>query len=340
MGLRKIAVDAMGGDNAPGMNVEGAIQTIRALPGTYELYLVGDEQLIRSEINKFGGKNLPLIPVHAPEVITMAESPTEALRKKPQSSIAVTIRLVQEKVVEGAVSAGNTGAFFASALLILGKIEGIKRPSIGTFTPGKNKVGFLLDVGANPNCKPLHLFQFGIMGSIFLELMRGVKNPSIGLLSIGEEEGKGNELVIEAYKLFKESQFNFYGNIEGRDILSGTTDIVVCDGFVGNIVLKHTESMIGILKKKVLEKMGYNPFAWIGAGLMSPVLKKIKKEFDYQEYGGVPLLGVNGTVIICHGSSSPKAIMRAIMEADRMITKKINDQIQESISLKYETHVE
>lgn len=340
MEVRRIAVDAMGGDNAPGMNVEGALQAVRTMPGRYEIHLVGDERHIRSEINRLGAGNLPLIPVHASDVIGMSESPTEAVRKKPQSSMAVAIRLVREKIVEGVVSAGNTGAFFAAALLNLGKIEGVKRPTIGTFTPGKNKVGFLLDVGANPNCKPHHLLQFGIMGSIFIELMVGIKNPSVGLLSIGEEEGKGNELVVDAYRLFKESHLNFYGNVEGRDILNGTTDIVVCDGFVGNIILKHTESMIGIFRRKVREKMGYNPFAWIGAGMLIPVLKKLKKEFDYQEYGGVPLLGVNGTVIICHGSSSPRAIMRAIMEADRMITKRIDEQIQESISLKYETHVE
>ncbi len=332
--VRKIAVDAMGGDFGAEAIVAGAALAVRANPGQYEVYLTGDEGIIRAELKRLGAHNLPLFPVHAPQVIGMGESPVEAIRRKSDSSMAGAVRLVGEGICQGAVSAGNTGAFIASAMLQLGRLPGVRKATIGTFTPGKNGIGFLLDIGANPQCKPHHLLQFGIMGSLFMKVMRRIENPSIGLLNIGEEEGKGNELAIEAHHLFRESGLNFYGNVEGRDILNGAVDVVVCDGFVGNIILKHSEAMLEVFKRKVREKMRYNPLGWIGSLLLAPVLGKIRKEFDYEEYGGVPLLGANGVIIVCHGSSSPRAIMRAITVADMMITENVNKQIEEQIAVK------
>ena len=329
----------MGGDLGAEAIVAGAAYAVRANPGQYEIYLTGDESVIQTEVKRLGAQNLPLFPVHASESISMGDTPVEAIRRKNDSSMAVAVRLVSEGICQGAVSAGNTGAFVAAAMLQLGRLPGVRKATIGTFTPGKSGVGFLLDIGANPQCKPHHLLQFGIVGSIFMKVMRRIENPSVGLLNIGEEEGKGNDLVCEAYRLFRESSLNFYGNVEGRDILNGTVDVIVCDGFVGNIILKHSEAMFEVVKRKLQAKMRYNPLEWLGAFLLAPAMGKVKKEFDYQDYGGVPLLGANGVIIICHGSSSPRAIMRAISVADRMITENVNQQIEEQITVKDATSI-
>lgn len=329
--MRRIAVDAMGGDNAPASIVQGVVKAVKRAKEKFEVILVGDKNHIDEELKKCNFNSSVIPVIHASETIEMYESPTEALKKKVNSSIHLLTRLMKNKEVDGIISAGNTGAYSASCLLTIGKIEGVKRPTIGSFIPCEKGIGFLLDVGANPECKPVYLLQFAIMGSIFVECMLNRKNPRVGLLNIGEESSKGNELSIEVHKLLKESSLNFIGNIEGRDILKGTADVVVCDGFVGNIILKYTESFFDIFREKLKEKIGKNPRTRFGLFLLSPALKKIMKEFDYQEYGGVPLLGINGVAIICHGNSSPKAIMNAIERADLMIERKINEHIGERI---------
>ncbi|MCK4965585.1 phosphate acyltransferase PlsX, partial [bacterium] len=312
----------MGGDNAPGSPVLGAVEAARL--GNFEVVLVGDENRIKDELSRCGS-GLPSVSiVHASETIEMHESPTEALRKKADSSINVLTRLLKNGEVDGIVSAGNTGAYTASCLLTVGRIGGVKRPSIGTFMPCEKGQVFLLDVGANPDCRPIHLYQFAVMGSIYVEYMQKKKSPTVGLLSIGEESGKGNDVTIEAHKMLKESSLNFVGNVEGRDILKGAVDVIVCDGFVGNIILKHAESMFGILFKKMKDYIGSNPIARIGMFLMLPTLRKFRNDYNYEKYGGAPLLGSNGAAVICHGDSSPKAIKNAIEKAYLMVERDIN----------------
>lgn len=327
--MRKIAIDAMGGDNAPGSPVLGALDAARL--GNFEVVLVGDENRIKDELSRCGS-DLPSVSiVHASETIEMHESPMEALREKVDSSINVLTRLLKNGEVDGIVSAGNTGAYTASCLLTVGRIGGVKRPTIGTFMPCENGEVFLLDVGANPDCRPIHLYQFAVMGSIYVEYMQNKGSPTVGLLSIGEESGKGNDVTIEAHKMLKESSLNFVGNVEGRDILKGAVDVIVCDGFVGNIILKHTESMFGIFFKKLKSYIGGNLAARIGIFLMLPTLRKFRKDFNYEEYGGAPLLGSNGAAVICHGASSPKAIKNAIEKAYLMVERDINGHIMKRI---------
>ena len=329
--MRRIAVDAMGGDNAPASIVAGALEAAKSANGKYEIVLVGDEKRIEEEFSKFNTTSQNISVEHAAESISMSESPTEALRKKKNSSIQVLTKLLRDGKVDGIVSAGNTGAYTASSLLTVKRIEGVKRPSIGSFIPCEKGTGFLLDVGANPECKPVLLLQYAIMGSIFSEYMQKKKEPKVGLLNIGEESSKGNEVYIEAHKLLKAGSVNFIGNIEGRDILKGIADVVVCDGFTGNIILKYTESFFDIFRKKLKNNIGSNLLAKLGLLVLSPALRKIMKEFDYQEYGGVPLLGLNGVAIICHGGSSPKAIMNAVENANLRVESKVNEHIRERI---------
>lgn len=329
--MRKIAIDAMGGDRAPASIVQGAIAAAKKSEGRFEVVLVGDENIVKKELDEHKPYSSNISVIHAPETIGMSESPTEALRKKGNSSISVLTRLMKDNKIDGIISAGNTGAYTASCLLTVRKMKNVKRPTIGTYIPCENGIGFLLDVGANPVCRPQHLLQFSIMGSIYVEYMLKIKNPRVGLLNIGEEKSKGNELSVETYKLLKDSSLNFIGNIEGRDILKGTADVIVCDGFVGNIILKYTESFFDVFRKKINIKARMNPRSKLGLFMLSPVLKKIMKEFDYQEYGGVPLLGINGVAIICHGDSSPKAIMNAIERAYLMIVREVNEHIRKRI---------
>jgi len=336
--LYTIAVDAMGGDQAPLTVVEGALMAAKSSSRRFSILLVGKEDRIKSVLRYKKSANLPIDIVPVPEVIEMSEMPVDALKRKPNSSIAVCTRLMKEGRADAAVSAGNTGAFTASSILTLGKIPGVKRPTIGTIIPFRNgKFGFLADVGATADCRPIHLLQYGIMGSIFIEYILNRSNPKVGLLSIGEESSKGNELTLEAYRLMQSSFLNFIGNVEGRDILLGKADVVVCDGFVGNIILKHTETFLETFKEKLKRKIGRNPLALLGFLLLIPSFRKLKKEFDYQEYGGVPLLGINGVSIISHGGSSPRAIMNAIFTAHLIIKKRLNDHIRRKIIERYET---
>ena len=329
----RIAVDAMGGDNAPEEIVDGAVEAARKSDGRYEVVLVGDETIINEEIDRHHFvKDLPLSVEHASQKVEMHESPAVSLRKKPDSSIAVAVRLQKEGKVDGLVSAGNTGAVMASALLVLRPIHGVQRPAIGSFMPHEDGVCLLIDAGSNVDCKPEHYLQFGIMGSIFMNHIIGIQSPKVGLLNIGEESSKGNELVQQAYHLLNKSNLNFKGNLEGRDILKGAADVVVCDGFVGNILLKFAESLARMISKTMKRTHRGNLPGAVGLYLIRPSLRKLYKLFDYQEYGGAPLLGVKGNCIISHGSSSSRAIKNAIEEAWKMIKSRVSEHIENQIS--------
>ncbi|MCI0515988.1 phosphate acyltransferase PlsX, partial [candidate division KSB1 bacterium] len=277
-------------------------------------------------------QDLKISIVHASEKIEMDESPMIALRKKKDASITVATRLQKEGKVDAVVSAGNTGAVMAASLLGLGRIPGISRPGLGTFLPNINGVSLLIDAGANVDCKPRHLLHFAVMGSIFIERLLGISKPKVGLLNIGEEPGKGNEVSIQTFPLLEKSALNFIGNIEGRDVLKGDVDVIICDGFVGNIVLKFGESFNGVFSLSLKRNIGKRILANIGALLLIPTFKRTKQIFDWEEYGGVPLLGVNGVTIICHGKSSPKAIKNAITEAEKIVREHVNESIHEAIN--------
>ena len=327
----RIAIDAMGGDYAPHETVKGAVLAAKEFAEDSDILLIGDKDAIRDRLSHERTSSADMEIIHAPELIQMHESPAKALKNKPNSSISIGTSLQKSGEIDAFVSAGNTGVVYASALMSLKRIKGVRRPTIGAYLPTENKGTTVFDAGANPNCLPFHLLQFGIMGSIYVEYIFGWKNPSVGLLNIGEEASKGNETAVESFQLMSDILPNFYGNVEGRDILSGKVEVVVCDGFVGNILIKFAESIYELLKSKTVLHMKNRPFAKLGSLLMLPAIKKLKKDLDYQEYGGVPLLGVNGVSIIGHGHSSHKAIKNAIRLARRMVRGKINDHIQEKM---------
>jgi glycerol-3-phosphate acyltransferase PlsX len=331
----KIAVDAMGGDYAPRQNVSGAVSAARHAKGRFEIVLVGDKQKIQSQLSRhFRTQDLAITIVHASEKVEMNESPAVALKQKKNTSIAVAMQLHKEGKVDAVVSAGNTGAALASALFQLRKIKNVNRPAIGSLLPNGKSVTFLIDAGTNVDCKPRQLYEFGVMGSIFMSNLFNIDNPRVGLLNIGSEKSKGNEQAQQTYEIFENSELNFVGNVEGNAILRDKADVVVCDGFVGNVILKFAESFNSVfssnLRRRIGKRLQYN----IGAYLLKPAFRRLKKTFDYAEYGGVPLLGVNGVVIICHGSSNPKAIRNAILEAEKVINENINEKIERELSLK------
>ncbi len=328
-----IALDVMGADVGPESIIEGGIEAAREMGKSLQLVLVGKRELISNVLDK--QKDLPenIVIENAPHAVAMSDTPTEGVRKK-NSSIAVGLGMQKENRAHAFVSAGNTGAVMASSIFILGRIEGISRPAIvGLFPTLRNRPTLILDVGANVDCKPIHLYQFGLMGSVYASLMTGRTAPKVGLLSIGEEKSKGNEQTMGAWDLLKKSGLNFIGNVEGRDILTGRVDIIAADGFVGNILLKFAESVENFLTVSLRRQIQKNLFSRMGAVLMTPFLKKLRRNFDYSEYGGAPLLGVDGVCIICHGSSSPKAIKNAVRVASEMVQTKLVDNIREELIL-------
>ncbi len=329
----KIALDSMGGDFAPSVLVKGAVLAQKEANGSFRIVLVGDAGQIQEELKKLGAESLPFIIQPASEMIRMDDSAILSLKKK-DSSIAVAMQMQKEGEVDAVVSAGHTGAVMTSALITLGRIEGISRPAIATYLPTqKEQDGVLvLDVGANSECKAQHLLEFGIMGSIYSESVLNKTNPRVGLLSIGEESNKGNDLILSSYKLFTESSLNFVGNVEGNKILKGSCDVVVCDGFVGNVMLKFAESIDGFLTSIVKKQIKRNLLSKLGILFLQASLKRLKKVLDYSEYGGAPLLGVNGVCIVAHGGSSPKAIKNAIRVAYQMSKKNVNSKIKEVLS--------
>ncbi len=329
----RIAIDAMGGDFAPRQNVSGAISAARRSKGRLEIVLVGDKVQIQNELSRhFRTQDLPLAIYHASEKVEMDESPTSALKQKKDASISVAMQLHKEGKVDAVVSAGNTGATLASALFQLRKIRGVNRPAIGSLLPNGRSATLLIDAGTNVDCKPHQLLEFGIMGSIYMRQMFGIDNPRVGLLNIGSEKGKGNEQVQTTYALLEQSRLNFIGNLEGGDILRDKSDVVVCDGFVGNIILKFAESFNQVFSSNLRRRIGKRLQFHLGAYLLRPAFRRLKRTFDYAEYGGVPLLGVNGVVIICHGSSSPKAIRNAIFVAEKIINQQVNEKIEQHLN--------
>jgi glycerol-3-phosphate acyltransferase PlsX len=326
----RIALDVLGGDYAPGVTIAGAVDAAKAFG--HEIILVGPQSTIEEELRKYKTANLLLTIHHASEVVAMDESPVQAVRQKKDSSIVVATQLVAEGKADGFISAGNSGATMAAALLYLKRLPGVARPAITTIFPTIIGKTIIIDVGANVDCKPKHLLQFGVMGKVLFEKMFAVSNAKIGLLSIGEEDSKGNELSIAAFDLLKKTSLNFIGNIEGRDIPKGTADVVVCDGFVGNIVLKFGEGLASMMLKLIKNGIKSHPITWISLPFLWPVLNDLRKKVDYTEYGGAPLLGVNGACIISHGGSNAKAIKNAINATAKFAKENINKYICEEIA--------
>ncbi|MGB4266941.1 MAG: phosphate acyltransferase PlsX [Limnochordia bacterium] len=320
----QIAVDGFGGDYAPEQVVAGCLQA--ASEDRIPILLTGDQAVLAPLIAGRPGSELIEI-VHASEQIGMDEAPVEAVRAKKDASLTVAARLVKDKEAAGLVSAGNTGACMAAALFIIGRIKGIERPAITSLMPTVKGICLMVDVGANVDCRPSHLAQFAQMGAIYAQRVLGRPNPRVGLLNIGEEPSKGNDAAQKAYQLLSCADINFIGNIEGRDIPGGEADVVVCDGFVGNIVLKFAEGlglgMFSMLKEELTASLPRK----LAAAVLRPGLAKIKKKMDYAEYGGAPLLGVKGTVIIAHGSSNAKAIRNAIRVAKEAASNGVVDAI-------------
>jgi glycerol-3-phosphate acyltransferase PlsX len=329
----KIVLDAMGGDTIPGVPVAGAIEALQVLQGEFEIVLVGDRERIDGELKARGFSDPRLTVVHASQVIEMSEPPAQALKKKRDSSISVGLKLQKEGVADAFISAGNTGAVMAQSLLTLGRIRGITRPAIGTTFPTMKEPCLVLDVGANVDSRPIHLLHFAIMGHVYARDFLGRERPKIGLLSIGEEPTKGDELTVATHALLRESPLNFIGNVEGRDIIQGVADVVVCDGYVGNVILKLSESILYLVMSMIRNATAASFVRRFGALLMKPAFDVLKKTLNYETYGGAPLLGVGGVSIICHGGSSPKAIRNAIEQArisvNRDITEHIRSQLKE-----------
>jgi glycerol-3-phosphate acyltransferase PlsX len=332
----RIAVDAMGGDAGPGVIVEGALDALRNGRKDIEVVLVGCESTLQEELKARSANALPITAIHADEVISMSDAPTESLRRKPTSSIAVGLALHKERKAQAFVSTGNTGAVVANALLSLGRLRNVRRPAIATYLPTEAGGCVLLDVGANATVKAQNLVEFGQMGAVYARHILKRENPRVGLLNIGEEETKGNEVAQEAHRLLKASHLNFIGNVEGRGVIRGDVDVVVCDGFVGNILLKFVESVFGMVKSTVKKQIARDPRVQLGALLMKPVLEEFREKLNYEEYGGAPLLGVNGVCIICHGSSSSRAICNAVRVAGEFVRSGLNDEIDREIAIERE----
>jgi phosphate acyltransferase len=328
----KIVVDAMGGDHAPEAIVEGAVLAARE----YEtpIILTGLSEKIQAELDKHDPDHeLPIEIVHADEVVEMHDSPGKVLRSKRKSSMKIGLDLLKQGEGAAFVSAGNTGAVLAYSTVILRPVKGVDRPAIAIQLPTLKGTSILLDAGANVDCKSTQLFQFGIMGHVFAEYVLEKENPSVGLLSIGEEDGKGNEIVKETFQMLKKSHINFIGNIEGKEVYRGNADVIVCDGFTGNVALKISESLAEMIGTNLKLMFQSNWISKLGYLLLKPQLVQFKKKVDHSETGGAPLLGVNGVVIIAHGSSSPKAIKNAIHRAHELSEKNIIEHIKQDIEL-------
>jgi glycerol-3-phosphate acyltransferase PlsX len=331
----KIVVDAMGGDkDIPDINIEGALHSIKEVENL-EIILVGPKKIIEERLDflskkfflKKYFKNLMII--NAEEVVSMEDQPSKVLRTKQNSSIAVGIKLLKDNLADGFVSAGNSGVIMAFALTQLGTVKNVSRPAIAAVLPTLNSSCVVLDVGANVDCKPSQLVELAYIGSIYSEYMLGKKEPKVALLSIGSEDTKGNQQVLEAYKILKQTKLNFIGNIEGKDIPFGVTDVVITDGFVGNIILKFGEGVSEMLLSLIKQALKKHPFAMLSLPFVWNAIRDIRKKVDFTEYGGAPLLGLEKVCIISHGRSNAKAIKNAIKVATQMVEKKVNLIISE-----------
>ena len=325
-----VAVDAMGGDHAPALVVQGAVDAVAELG--INVILVGHENRVAEALNGYPkGRHISFH--HCEEVVGMDESPLKALRKKKDASIRVAFDLVKSGRADAVISAGNSGATLAAAVMTLGRMKGVERPAIAGILPTEKGPVVLIDVGANVDCRPSHLFQFGVMANAFVSSCLGIQDPTVGLLSIGEEESKGNEQVRLARELFVKSDLNFIGNVEGRDILSGKVKIIVCDGFVGNVVLKLTEGTVAVMAQVIERELMGSFLGRTALMLGRNAIYKFIRGLDYEEHGGAPLLGINGVGMICHGGSSAKAIKNAI----NIAVQYVNNRVLEKMTLQLET---
>jgi glycerol-3-phosphate acyltransferase PlsX len=325
----KIAVDAMGGDYGPAVVVEGAVAAARQHGAN--VILVGDKAAIERELARCEPGNLPIEVRHASQVVGMGEAPSQAIRRKRDSSLRVAADLVRDGEAAAMVSAGNTGAALAIGMFVVGLLPGVDRPAIAAVLPNLRRFTVLLDAGANVDPKPKHLLQFAVMGHVYARDILGYANPRVGLLSVGEEEGKGNELTKETYDELKDSSLNFIGNVEGRDIYNGTCDVVVTDGFTGNVALKISESLAEMLSAMIKEELTRDVRSRVGAALALPAFERFKRRIDYTEMGGGPLLGINGAAIICHGASPVKAIKNAVRVAREWAAANVNEHIKTAL---------
>jgi glycerol-3-phosphate acyltransferase PlsX len=329
--MTTIAIDAMGGDHAPRAEVEGAILAARELD--VRIVLVGAENVVRQELDRHKLRGLPIEIVNATEVITMTDSPSQAFRRKKDSSMHVAARLVRDGKADALVSAGNTGAVMTVARFVLGTLPSVDRPALAAAFPNmKEKISVILDVGANVDSKPAQIEQFAVMGEIYYRAIWGVKKPRVALLSIGEEEMKGNDLTREAANLLKRTSLNFVGNVEGRDVFRGNVDVIVCDGFIGNVALKISEGLvehIGVMLKRAIKS---SLTSQIGYALSKRAFDDFRKRTDSSETGGAPLLGVRGITIIGHGRSNPNAIKNAIRVAAELFRARVNEKIEQELS--------
>jgi glycerol-3-phosphate acyltransferase PlsX len=331
----KVALDAMGGDNAPAVNIGGAIDALRYYPRLEHLFLVGDEPVLRAECARQGLdlRDRRVTIVHAPETIGMAEPGAKTVRRKKQSSINIAMEMVKEGQAQAFVSAGNTGAAVAAATLKLRTLTGVDRAGIATAIPNEHGLCHILDAGANPDAKPEHLVAYAVMGTAFARNVLSVANPKVGLMSNGEEEEKGTAFTKETFKLLKQTPgIHFIGNVEGRDLFESDLDIVLCDGFVGNVVLKSVEATAKAVSKWLKAEIKGNPLRLCGAVLANGAFKALKEKSSYETYGGSPLLGVNGVVIIAHGSSTALAVRNAIRVAMETVEKRVNSRIEEALA--------
>lgn len=331
--LVNVAVDAMGGDNAPAEIVKGVIEAVQE-SNKVKVFLVGKENDIKEELKKYQYDEKQIEVVHAEEVIETAEPPVMAIRKKKDSSIVKALYLVKDGTCDAFVSAGSTGATLVGGQVIVGRIKGVERPPLAPLIPTAKGVSLLIDCGANVDARPSHLVQFAKMGSVYMESVMGIKNPKVAIVNIGAEEEKGNALVKETFPLLKSCpDINFTGSIEARDIPEGDADVIVCEAFVGNVILKMFEGVGGVLIKKVKEGMMTSFRSKIGALLVKPALKNTLKAFDLETYGGAPLLGLNGLVVKTHGSSKAIEIKNSVLQCITFKEQNINDKIKEKITL-------
>jgi phosphate acyltransferase len=326
----RIIIDGMGGDNAPLEIIKGCVEASKII--NHEIFILGDKEEIENHLKaiKYDAEKIKVI--HTSEVIHNDDAPVKAVRTKLDSSMVRGINLVKEGFGDVFISAGNTGAIMAGGLFILGRIQGIDRPAIAATYPILGKgVSLLVDTGANSECKPNNLLEFATMGSIYMEKVLGVENPTVGLVNIGEEETKGSTLVKGAYELLKKSSVNFIGNVEAREIPKGAADVIVCDGFVGNVIIKLSEGLAWTILKLIKAKFTSNTISKVGALLLKGQLDSLKKEFDYSEYGGAPILGVKGPIIKIHGSSNANAVKNAIIKGIPYVENKVVQKIQNSV---------
>jgi glycerol-3-phosphate acyltransferase PlsX len=328
----RIAVDVMGGDHGCAVVVEGAKRALEAVNKISALYLVGQQQEIHAALSHVGLRDRRVHVVHASEFLTMEDKPASALRKKRDSSIIRAVELVDDGKADAVVSLGNTGGIFAAATFRLGRIPGVDRGGIATVIPTPERQFVLLDSGANIECKPIHLAHFAVMGSIYSREVLGCKVPRVGILSIGTEDTKGNDLTLEAFRLCKQIDIQFIGNVEGHDLFAGKVDVVVCDGFIGNIVLKTCESLAGAIFTMLKSELAKNPKRQLGALLLQNAFRGIKRRLDPELHSGAPLLGFNGAVIKTHGSARERAVMNAIRIAAESVAHHVNDIIAREIA--------